>query len=55
MNTQSLPNLGLKSYLDLELIKLIYSVDHSEIINVCDFPRFNKTNIFFEYADVFNG
>ena len=41
--------------LDLELIKLIYSVDHAETVNACDLPALDKPTILTDYADVFAG
>ena len=55
VNTQSSPILGLKSCLNLELIKLVYSVDRADTLDACDTPGLDKTAILSEYADVFDG
>ena len=55
VNTQSSPILSLRSCRNLELIKLVYSVDHADTLDACDTPELVKTAILSEYADVFDG
>ena len=52
VNTQSSPIFGLKSCLDLELIKSVYSVDREDTLDACDTPGLDKTTILAEDADV---
>ena len=51
VNTQSSPILDLRSCLNLELIKLVYSVDHADTLDACDTQGLDKTAILSEYAD----
>ena len=55
VKTQYSPILGLKSCLDLQLIKLVYSVNHADTTGACDSPGLNRASILSEYADVFDG
>ena len=53
VKTQSSPILGLKSCLDLELIKLIYSVDHSVTPESYDNAGLDKAAVLNDFEDVF--
>ena len=55
VKTQYSPILGLKSCLDLQLIKLVYSVNHADTTGACDSPGLDRASILSEYADVFDG
>ena len=55
VKTQSSPILGLKSCLDLELIKLIYSVYHSVTPESYDNAGLDKAAVLNDFADVFEG
>ncbi len=49
VNTQSPPILGLDTCLDLDLVKLTFSVE------TCDAAPLTKQTVLSEYADIFNG
>ena len=52
VKTQYSPILGLKSCLDLQLIKIIYSVNHADTTGVCDSPGLDKASILSKFVDV---
>ena len=54
VKAQYSPILGLKSYLDLQLIKLVYSGSPANNTGMCDSPGLDKASILSGYSDVFD-